>query len=68
MGRNRGRKPSRRGGYYSEVYWGQLDYNRRLENAYLDQIINLAVTRFEWRGLPDKIGRASCRERVSLCV
>lgn len=55
MGRNRNRKPSRRGGYYSEVYWGQLDYNRRLENAYLDQIINLAVTRFEWRGLPDTV-------------
>lgn len=39
-------------GYHGEVYWGAFDYNRRLYNAYLNQVMQLAISRFEWRGLP----------------
>lgn len=35
-----------------EVYWGTEDYNRRLYEAYLNQVFQLAIARFEWRGLP----------------
>ena len=39
-------------GYMGEVYWGAFNYNERLYAAYLNQITQLALTRFEWRGLP----------------
>ena len=55
MGRSSNRAKNRKGGMFGEVYWGSFDYNNRLYNAYLDQIINLAVTRYEWRGLPDTV-------------
>lgn len=39
-------------GYHGEVYWGSEEYNKRLYDAYMTQVLNLAFTRFEWRGLP----------------
>lgn len=38
-----------------EVYWGTFDYNRRLLDSYLNQIIQLGITRYEWRGLPSTV-------------
>lgn len=46
------RKPRNLCGFHGEVYWGGATYNRRLYNAYLAQVMQLAVSRFEWRGLP----------------
>lgn len=51
--RNRQQNPC--GGFDGEVYWGTADYNRRLLAAYRDQIAALALTRYEWVGLPDTI-------------
>ncbi len=39
----------------SEVYWGAATYNRNLFNAYLDQVCRLAMTRYEWQGLPKTV-------------
>lgn len=55
MSRNKNQNQSQKGnkcGYMGEVYWGSFDYNRRLYNAYLNQVMQLAISRFEWRGLP----------------
>lgn len=41
--------------FHDEVYWGSSDYNRRLYYAFRDMIIKLALTRFEWVGLPKTI-------------
>lgn len=52
MSRRKQSKPNRTGGWCGEVYWGGLDYNARLLSAYQDQIYQLALTRYEWLGLP----------------
>ena len=44
--------PANRCGFHGEVYWGAFNYNERLYNAYLSQVFSLAISRFEWRGLP----------------
>lgn len=53
MSRPKNRRPKRanfcRDG---EVYWGTATYNRDLYNAYFDMVCRLALTRYEWRGLP----------------
>lgn len=53
-------------GYEGEVYWGAFDYNRRLYNAYLNQVMQLAISRFEWRGLPATVDPIWL-ERTLLC-
>lgn len=56
MTRAKGQSPQNRCpglyGRHGEVYWGGLNYNRNLANAYLDQVCRLAITRYEWQGLP----------------
>lgn len=47
--------PRKKFGWHDEVYWGSASYNARLYNAYLGQVMAMAVTRFEWRGLPATI-------------
>ena len=54
MSRKR-RQSNRAGGFLGEVYWGTLDYNARLLSAYQDQIYQLALTRYEWIGLPKTV-------------
>ena len=54
MSRKR-RQSNRAGGFFGEVYWGTLDYNARLLSAYQDQIYQLALTRYEWIGLPKTV-------------
>lgn len=54
MSRKR-RQSNRAGGFLGEVYWGTLDYNARLLSAYQDQIYQLALTRYEWHGLPKTV-------------
>lgn len=49
-----------------EVYWGTEDYNRRLYESYLNQVFQLAIARFEWRGLPATVDPIWL-ERVLLC-
>jgi hypothetical protein len=49
-----------------EVYWGTEDYNRRLYEAYLNQVFQLAIARFEWRGLPATVDPIWL-ERTLLC-
>ena len=39
----------------SETYWGAATYNRNLFEAYLGQVCRLAMTRYEWIGLPDTV-------------
>lgn len=39
-------------GYDGEIYWGSEDYNRSLYDAYMTQVMSLAISRYEWRGLP----------------
>ena len=48
-------KANRCGGWYGEVYWGGLDYNARLLTVFQDQIYQLAMTRYEWIGLPETV-------------
>lgn len=55
MSRRKKNEPNRMGGWNGEVYWGTLDYNARLLSAYQDQIYQLALTRYEWVGLPDTV-------------
>lgn len=55
MSRRRNKGVNRTGGWHSEIYWGTLDYNARLLSAYQDQIYQLALTRFEWVGLPKTV-------------
>lgn len=49
------RKKGQCTGFFDEVYWGSADYNQRLYFAYRDLIMKLALTRFEWIGLPKTI-------------
>lgn len=68
MSRRKGEQKPRNcdvGGFFGEVYWGSYDYNRRLYHAYRNQIIELALTRFEWVGLPDTVD-AMALERTLL--
>lgn len=58
--------PKNRCGYMGEVYWGAFDYNERLYNAYLNQVMQLAISRFEWRGLPATVDPIWL-ERTLLC-
>ena len=60
------RKPSNRCGDLGEVYWGGLSYNERLFNAYLNQVMQMAISRFEWRGLPSTVDQIFL-ERMLLC-
>lgn len=57
MSRKKGefRKKGQCTGFFEEVYWGSADYNERLYFAFRDMIIKLALTRFEWIGLPKTI-------------
>ena len=45
-------------GLSSEMYWQSPSYNNRVYSMYRNQILSLALTRFEWHGLP-----ASCNPR-----
>lgn len=65
MARNK-RQPNNQCGAMGEVYWGGFDYNRRLYNAYLNQVFQLAISRFEWRGLPATVDPIWL-ERTLLC-
>lgn len=58
--------PRNRCGFMGEVYWGTEDYNRRLYEAYLNQVFQLAIARFEWRGLPSTVDPIWL-ERTILC-
>ena len=49
----------------SEVYWGAPTYNKRLFDCYLDQVCRLAMTRYEWQGLPKTVD-ALWLERILL--
>lgn len=60
------RKPSNRCGELGEVYWGGFGYNERLFNAYLNQVMLMAISRFEWRGLPATVDPIFL-ERTLLC-
>ena len=40
-------------GLSSEMYWQSPSYTNRVYTMYRDQILSLALTRFEWHGLPD---------------
>lgn len=60
------RRPSNRCGDFGEVYWGGLSYNERLYNAYINQVMQMAISRFEWRGLPATVD-AIFLERTLLC-
>ena len=57
MSRTKGKSqmPRNTCGWHGEVYWGSASYNERLYNAYLAQVMALATTRFEWRGLPKTV-------------
>lgn len=45
-------------GLSSEMYWQAPSYTNRLYSMYRNQILSLALARFEWHGLP-----ASCNPR-----
>lgn len=53
MGRNK--KPRQACNRADEVYWGSLSYNGQLLSVYKNIFYMLAVTRFEWVGLPKTI-------------
>ena len=40
-------------GYYSDVYWQSAVYTSRLYNALRNQVLQMALNRFHWIGLPD---------------
>lgn len=62
----RKQQPRNRCGFMGEVYWGTEDYNRRLYESYLNQVFQLAIARFEWRGLPVTVDPIWL-ERTLLC-
>lgn len=66
MTRRKNQQPRNRCGYMGEVYWGTEDYNRRLYESYLNQVFQLAIARFEWRGLPTTVD-AIWLERTLFC-
>lgn len=66
MSRNKKQKPRNLCGFNGEVYWGAFNYNERLYNAYLNQVLQLAISRFEWRGLPATVDPIWL-ERTLLC-
>ena len=45
-------------GLSSEMYWQSPSYTNRVYTMYRNQILSLALTRFEWHGLP-----ATCNSR-----
>lgn len=47
------RKKNRDLGYQNGMYWQSDAYNRRLVSKFKRQIIQLALTRFKWIGLPE---------------
>ena len=53
MGRNK--KPRQACNRADEVYWGSLSYNGQLLSVYKNIFYMLAVTRFEWVGLPKTV-------------
>lgn len=56
MSRPKGKKQAlNKCGWHGEVYWGSASYNERLYSAYLAQVMAMAVTRFEWKGLPKTV-------------
>ena len=63
---SKNKQKGNRCGYMGEVYWGAFDYNERLYNAYLSQIMQLAISRYEWRGLPATVDPIWL-ERTLLC-
>lgn len=62
----KGKEKVNRCGFMGEVYWGQFDYNKRLYDAYLNQVMQLAISRYEWRGLPATVDPVWL-ERTLLC-
>lgn len=52
MGRGKGKKAYNRA---DEVYWGSLAYNGQLLTVYQNFLYALAMTRFEWIGLPSTV-------------
>lgn len=52
-------KDACKSGFFSETYWGSYDYNRRLYFAFRSQIIDLALTRYQWLGLPETVNPAA---------
>lgn len=55
MARTKGRSKRACCDQNSEVYWGAETYNRNLFYAYMGQVCRLAMTRYEWIGLPDTV-------------
>ena len=53
MGRNK--KPRQACNRADEVYWGSLSYNGQLLSVYKNIFYMLAMTRFEWVGLPKTV-------------
>ncbi len=53
MGRSK--KPRQACNRADEVYWGSLSYNGQLLSVYKNIFYMLAVTRFEWVGLPKTV-------------
>lgn len=53
MGRNK--KPKQACNRADEVYWGSLSYNGQLLSVYKNIFYMLAMTRFEWVGLPKTV-------------
>ena len=45
-------------GMSSDLYWQSASFTNRMYNMYRNQILSLALTRFEWHGLP-----ATCNAR-----
>jgi len=66
VSRRKPSQPKNTCGFMGEVYWGSFDYNRRLYNAYLNQVFQLAISRYEWRGLPKTVDPIWL-ERTILC-
>lgn len=51
----RNKKPKQACNRADEVYWGSLSYNGQLLSVYKNIFYMLAVTRFEWVGLPKTV-------------
>ena len=51
----RNKKPKRACNRADEVYWGSLSYNGQLLSVYKNIFYMLAMTRFEWVGLPKTV-------------
>ena len=51
----RNKKPKQACNRADEVYWGSLSYNGQLLSVYKNIFYMLAMTRFEWVGLPKTV-------------